>query len=143
MKASLTVWIIVLLACQHAPAEDRAPSKSEVQFLRADITRLESRIKELEAILKAKGVLPPPKAQNPEAWTEVEARFDKDGNLQLDGKPATDQELRQRIAAIFQSGKFPEVRIAAPAAVSFPKMQTLLTTLGELGVPNVSFATRG
>src|SRR3954469_6331491 len=75
MKSGLTVCTIGLLAFHRAPATSPAPPKSEVELLREDVARLQSEIKGLEAILRAKGVLPPPKTENPSAWTGIEIRL--------------------------------------------------------------------
>lgn len=136
-----TGFIIVLLSLLlNANGVEATAAKTEVQTLRTEVSRLQSRLKKLEAFLAAKGVLPPPKAEKPEVWTELEIRLDQNGIPQLEGKPVTIEAIRHRIAAVFHSGKFPDVKVIAPAKLSYVRIQTVLDTLAESGVLNVSIS---
>jgi hypothetical protein len=142
VKAVSKIIIVLLLALYNASADGPVPPKSEIENLREQVARLHSRVAGLETILRAKGLLPPPKSEKPEAWVELQIQIAADGQPSLDGKPATYEELKARVASIFQSGKFPEATITASAALSFPQIEQVLTTLTTLGVPVGSVSMR-
>ena len=142
MKAASNTFAVLLIALYNASADGPVPPKPEIEVLREQVARLNSRVAGLETILRAKGLLPPPKAEKPEAWVELQIQVAADGKPSLDGKPATYEELKTRVASIFESGKFPEATITAPKRLSFPTIEQVLTTLSNLGVPVSSISMR-
>jgi biopolymer transport protein ExbD len=120
-------------------ARDEGPPKSETELLRDRVTLLEQRIKQLEALLTAKEILPPSRFERPELWTSLKITLDAAGVMRLGDAVIDTDSLKKSIQQVFKNGKFPDVTISALPDTSFKKIEALLNVLGAAGVPNVSY----
>gem|GEM_PF-3161593 len=131
----------IILTTGSIPARDEGPPKSETEMLRDRVTRLEQRIKELEALLTAKEILPPSRFERPELWTSLKITLDAAGVMRLGDAVIETDGLKKAIQKVFKDGKFPDVTISSVPKVPFNKIEALLNVLGAAGVPNVSYQT--
>ena len=122
-------------------ARDEVPPKSETEQLRDRVTRLEERIKQLEAILTAKEILPPSRFERPELWTSLKITMDAAGVIRLSDEVIDTDGLKKSIQKVFKDGRFPDVSLSTVPNAPFKKIEVLLNDLGAAGVPNVSFET--
>ena len=128
-----------ILSTGSIPARDEGPPKSEAELLRDRVTLLEQRIKQLEALLIAKEILPPSRFERPELWTSMKITLDAAGVMRLGDAVIDTDSLKKSIQQVFKNGKFPDVAISALPDTSFKKIEALLNVLGAAGVPNVSY----
>ena len=131
----------LILAAGSILARDEVPPKSDTEQLRDRVTRLEERIKQLEALLTAKEILPPSRFERPELWTSLKLTMDATGVIRLGDTVIDPGGLKKAIQKVFKDGKFPDVSLSTVPNAPFNKIQVLLKELSAAGVPNVSFET--
>ena len=131
----------LILSASSILARDEVPPKSEMKQLRDRVTRLEERLKQLEALLTAKEILPPSRFERPELWTSLKLTLDAAGVMRLGDAVVDADGLKKAIQLVFKAGKFPDVSLSTSPDVPFDKIQMVLIQLGAAGVPNVSYET--